>query len=185
MAITNSLYVDNNETIYASSDMDASNVAGGGKISLITGLAEFGADLSGQSTVFVNSIKFKVSGYMDPDDTDFNKTSCFMIGGIIPEGSATTSTGPGRLHDYQDLKGWPLKGCFGYGRLLRPKNVGMTTVNWQGYGSDFSWTKTFKPRKALLLSRLQSICFTVTNDASNGSDVMLLLSLEMQLKRGD
>lgn len=183
MPVNTSIYVDNNETIYAQADLSTSDISGGFKVSLITGLADFGADLSGQSTVFVNSLKFKASGWIDPDATDFDKTAAYLIAGIIPEGGASQTTGPSRLADYQDLKGWPLKGCFGYARLLRPKTTQGT--GWEGYGSDFSWQKTFKPRKALLLSRLQQICFTVRNSFSNGSDIDCLLSVEMQLKRGD
>jgi hypothetical protein len=61
----------------------------------------------------------------------------------------------------------------------------MLSSEWQGYNSNFSYTKTYKPRKALLLSRMQAVCFTVKNDFVTGSDFNVLLSIEIQMKRGD
>lgn len=179
-------YVDDNETIYWE-DGDLATIPGGQKYSMFFSPNSAPLDnlIPGQSTVFVNSLTFKASGYIDPDGSDLNRTVFKMLCGIVPFDTFMSTNGPEDLEDYQELKGWPLKGCFQYSNLLRPRDVDQTEGAWMGYNSNFSLTKTYKPRKALLLSRLQSVCFTMKNDITNGSDCQLHMSIAAQLKRGD
>lgn len=182
-------YVDNNETIYYHDSINGVGLASGQSASLFFSINNGPLDnlIPGQSTVFVNSIKFKASGHIDPDDSDFNSASAFMLAGIVPFDMFNISTGPDLLDQYQQIEGWPLKGCFGSSSLMRARDASMSASDWQGVGSTFSWQKTWKPRKALLLNRLQSVCFAIRNGPkpSNGSDFNYFSSIEVQLKRGD
>lgn len=175
-------YIDENETIYVMARNSGNNLSNGSKSAIVIGLNDLGNELSGQSTVFVNKIRFAASGFIDPDGTDFNKSFCHFTCGIVPDNEYVSSNAP-MLEDYQEVKGWPLKGCFGYSSIMMPKSTTVGTA-WQGYGSRFSWTRTYSPRKALVLSRLQQIVFNMKND-SNGSDINYLQTIELQLKRGD
>ena len=180
-------YVDENETIYYADKLRGQGLSANTAVSMFADINQNPLDtlISGQSTVFINSIKFKASAFIDPDSTDFNQTAAFMVAGIVPFDLFNIANGPNSLEDYQELKGWPLKGSFGYSAIMRPRDAQMTEDVWQGNASTFSWTKTYKPRKALLLSRMQSICFSLKNDFSNGSDFNYLMSMEIQMKRGD
>ena len=175
-------YIDDNETIYVKDRQLSSGLANGSSSSLLTGLAEI-PELSGQSTVFVNHIQFKASGFIDPDGTDFNRSFGEIVCGVVPVNEYVASNAPDDLEAYQTIKGFVLKGCHGYTRLMRPHPAGVGT-EWQGYGSDFSWSKSYRPRKALLLSRLQEVCFCFKN-YTNSSDVDILLTMTLQLKRGN
>lgn len=183
MTVNIQTYVDDNETIYVS-DRETITLTGGNKASLFVGLDDID-ELPAQSTVFVNKIRFHVSGWIDPDGSDFNDTILFMLGGIVPQGAFTTSNAPGELQDYQEIKGFPLKGCYGYASTLKPRDNVMTEENWQQVNNFVSWSRTYRPRKALLLSRLQEICFTVYSSSAGNSDCKLWADMEVQLKRGD
>ncbi len=181
------IYIDDNETIYVYDTVRGDGLSGGSKVSLLTGLGDY-PELSGQSTLFLNHVRFKATGFIDPDGTDFDETQAFCLGGIVPSDKFTIATAPNTLQEYQDLKGFPLKGCFGNSAMMRPRSVaqsGQDEKYWQGVGSTFSFTRTYSPRKALILSRMQSICFTLTNQRSTGSDINYFLSAELQFKRGD
>lgn len=181
-----SAYVDENETIYWE-DGEIVTLNGNAKYSMFFDINQNPLDnmIQGQSTVFINSVKFKVSGYIDPDATDLNYSILKLTAGVVPFDTFTVSNGPSDLEDFQELKGWPLKGCSDYSSLMRPRDDAVGQTVWQGTGSMTSYTKTYKPRKSLLLSRLQSLVFTVKNDISNGSDLRLFVSMQVQAKRGD
>ena len=180
-------YVDDNETIYLLDSIESTGLSGGNQTSLLTSLATAPLDtlMPGQSTVFVNRLTFKLSAWLDPDGTDFNETYFECCAGIVPSGQYVASNAPAQLSDYQTIKGWPLKGCYGNTSWLLSRDNDMASSAWQRYGSNVSWQKTFKPRNSLLISRMQEINFTVRNKKSNGSDCKVLLTLEAQLKRGD
>lgn len=182
-----SAYVDENETIYYMDKTVGVGLSGGNTVSLFFDINQHPLDelITGQSTVFVNSVKFKCSGFIDPDGIDLNRTVGKIVCGVVPFDLFNISNAPHDLEDYQELKGWPLKGCYGYTSLMRPRDTEVSESNWQGLGSTFSWQKTYKPRNSLLISRMQSICFTLQNDVSNGSDINYCLSMEVQCKRGD
>ena len=183
MSVNIKAYVDDNETIYVS-DWSVLILNPGIKGSMFTGLDQID-ELPGQSTVFVNKIRFHACGWIDPDGSDLNNTTAYMLAGVVPEGEFSSSNAPGELDDYQTIKGFPLKNCFGYASTLKPRDAQVTEENWQQVNNYFSWTRTYSPRKALLLSRLQEICFTVFNADSTGSDLRAWVNVEMQLKRGD
>lgn len=183
MTVNIDYYIDDNETIYVS-DRETLSLTPGNKGSIFCGIDDID-DLSGQSTVFLNKVRFHVSGWIDPDGSDLNNTFLFMLAGVIPQGSYGTSTAPGKLEDYQELKGFPLKGCYGYASTLKPRDVTVPEENWQQVNNFVSWSRTYRPRKALLLSRLQELCFTVYNASSSGSDVSVWATIEVQFKRGD
>ena len=180
-------YVDDNETIYLLDSIESTGLSGGNQVSLLSSMMTAPLDtlISGQSTVFINSLKFKLTAMMDPDGTDFNRTYFECCAGIVPSGKYVASNAPAQLSDYQEIKGWPLKGCFGNTSWILGRDDDMSSSNWQRVGSTTSWTKTFRPRKALLISRMQEINFTVRNKKSNGSDCNVVLTLEAQFKRGD
>lgn len=177
-------YVDDNETIYASVHL-ANATAGSSPGHNITFSLDDLTELSGQSTVFVNSIKFKVDMYNNSRD-DVSDSVIFCLGGIVPEGTiASFNSGLARLEDYQAIKGWPLKGCFGYASLGRGSS---NVANYTNVGmyQKVSWQKTYKPRKALLLSRLQVITLNASMVQNfSGEEATGLLSMDLQLKRGD
>ena len=182
MSLNIDYYVDNNETIYVKDRLIGSGLSGGQKAVLLTGISDIPL-LSGQSTVFVNHIRFKASGFIDPDGSDFNNSYIEFAGGIVPADDFISSNGPVPLDDFQDVKGWPLKNCYGYSSLMRPRDSGVGT-GWQGYNSNFSVTRSYKPRSSLLVSRIQEISWGIVN-YTNSSDIDYLLTVEMQLKRGD
>ena len=176
-------YIDENETIYVS-DKAILTITPGNKGSLLSGFQYIG-ELIGQSTCFVNKVRFHVSGWIDPDGSDLNDTRMFMLAGVVPYQNFTTSNAPGKLEDYQELKGFPLKGCYGYSSSPKPRDSAVPSDNWQQVNNYFTWSRTYKPRTALLLSRLQEFCFTVYNESASASDIKALSSIEIQFKRGD
>lgn len=162
-------YVDNNETIYASIETLDSDSTG---TSLTFGLSDLG-ELSGQSTVFVNWIQFKISGFVELDGTagSFNqgKWGCF----ILPRD--LSSNAYDSLADVQDIRAWPLKECFGFTGLAQGED---NPVN-----NRFVVSKVFRPRDALLINREQNI-YMFWKPVS-GPDCTVMLEMNCQFKRGD
>lgn len=181
-------YIDDNETIYVSDNLAFEHLTVTSQKNLLIGLADLGAELSGQSTVFVNSVRFSFSGNIDPDISSDDYAYPYILCGVVPEGAYSTSSGPQTLDDYQEIKGFPLKGCFGHTNVMRPKvPTSMALDDWQGNYSYHSWTRTYRPKKSLVLSRLQQVIMNVTNYNNPGtlSDISGLMTIDMQLKRGD
>jgi hypothetical protein len=108
------------------------------------------------------------------------------LAGVVPKGTISSySNGLAQLVDYQAIKGWPLKGCYGYASLGRGSSSVADYTNTGNY-QKVSWQKTWKPRKALLLSRLQQITLNASQISNfSGEEATGLLSMDLQLKRGD
>ena len=152
-------YVDDNETIYASIHLPNASINDTTGHNVTFDMDDLDS-LTGQSTVYVNSVKFRADLY-NSDRTEVSDTVVFCLAGIVPSGTVSSySNGLPRLADYQAIKGWPLKGCYGYayGRGAFTPADYTNTGNYQ----KVSWQKTWKPRKALLLSRLQTVLFNVS-----------------------
>jgi hypothetical protein len=107
-----SVYVDENKTIYAYQSLKQTNIPTGSSANVTLGLADM-TDLSGQSTIIINKIHFGVTAFLDSATPADQMGSCLVLGGITPEGYISPSGGVSNLanlSDYQEIKGWPLKG---------------------------------------------------------------------------
>ena len=168
MAITN-FYVDNNETIYAFYDT-AVNIGSSTNRQLSQGLADIG-ELPGQSTWFVNKIHFGFHGYFDLSSGTSPDSECYFQGGIIPRDLS------GSIHSdltaYHTIKGFPLKLI--NGMVVKPSEPVSNVV---------TFSRTYSPRKALLLNREQNINWTVKNGPSS-RDLIGNLWINLQMKRGN
>lgn len=164
-------YYDNNETIYASSSTAASTTVSGSTNQIDLGLQDL-TDLSGQSTVFVNKVRFKVIGVaLNGTGTGQDYSYGHMVCGVIPADLVNTDFD--LFEGYQDYKGWPLKmgKDFYYQRSDGFMNNG------------FRMSFTFTPRKALLLNREQILVLCISN--AFGNNIQYTASITAQFKRGD
>lgn len=167
-------YIDNNETIYASHYVDhTSGINQGVARDVRLGLSDL-AQLSGQSTWFINKVRFRVQGAFDPATVG---TTGVVHGsycaGVIPT-SLTTNGRFWSLGEFIDVKGWPLKGCFGqWARVsdIEPFN------NWMTISA------TYQPRKSLVLNRSQELVWSFKN--TTGKEFDCILSIDLQAKRGE
>ena len=162
-------YVDNNETIYASENAYNAILAGNSLETKI-GLQDL-TDLTGQSTVFVNKIRFEFEGTCLDDEPNYSWGH--IVCGIAPEGYATTLSFFDR---YQTIKGWPFK--------MAKKYYHVANSNFaSGSRNKIRMVHTFTPRDALLVNREQEIVLCTTNRF--GASIAGLNSIVLQLKRGD
>lgn len=179
-------YVDDNETIYVSDYLKVEDLGGSSSRNLTFGLDDI-ATLPAQSSVFVNKLTFKWSGYIEYTGTaNSQKTAFFCLAGIVPRDYIVDDeSGVIDLDSYQEIKGWPLKGCYGFTGISRPEpsSAHLEANTWQGNYSYSSFQKTYRPRKVLLINRLQQITFNVLNLYSTGSDFDGIISIEAQFKR--
>lgn len=166
------IYFDNNETIYCSTETFTTPVGAGSNAILTFGLSDL-AELPGQSTWFVNKLQFSLSGYQRIDGTATGPTEGFFMACVLPRDLVGSSFDS--LKDLQDYKAWPMKGCFGW-TVCQAGDV--NPVN-----NRFSATRTYSPRKALVLNREQNIYFIWDNRV--GPDCGIQLSINGQFKRGD
>lgn len=179
-------YVDDNETIYVSQTNNFSNVSPASwtannytHISLqdLTALA----DLSGQSTVFVNKVvfKFQLQGNFGTG-SPLTYGSGDFIAGIVPYDLLGTDEFF-TLASFQDVKGWPIKGSRGYYFVSPLDNMG---ASQDGLSDQwFRFQLTYKPRKALLINRNQAIVFSWKG--YSGVSVTGNTNISATLKRGD
>jgi len=190
VAVNLNWYIDDNETIYVSDYKKFEGFDGGDDFNLTFGLPDIGP-LSGQSTVFINKLEFKLSSWLKPEGTTSSQpASVFALCGIAPYDYLNSSENPTnkleRLSDYQEVKGWPLKGCFGWSNYAREYgSISGGASNWQGVLSNCSWSRTYRPRKALLISRLQAVVFNIQNTFNTAGTLHGWMSVTAQLKRGD
>ena len=171
MATNLDYYYDVNETIYASSSIGAATTLAGSTYQLDLGLQDL-TDLSGQSSVFVNKVRFKVIGTaLNGTGTGADYSYGHMVCGVIP--SDLLNTDFDIFSMFQDYKAWPLKmgKDFYYQRTDGFMNNG------------FRMSYTFRPRKALLLNREQSLVLALTNVF--GNNIEHNSSITAQFKRGD
>ncbi len=155
------VYVDDNKTIYAYESVKEIGVAPLSSGNVTLGLDDM-TDLSGQSTIIINRVHFSVVGFIDGTATPNAVGAFFALGGIAPIGYITPSGGIsnlGNVSDYQQLKGWPLKGVqrYGVGRMDTPTHA----INQANTKASFSKTWTPSRKNALALNRGQEIVFNV------------------------
>ncbi len=169
MATNLDYYYDNNETIYATSGGVVTE-ASGGVTQTTLGLEDL-TDLSGQSTVFVNKVRFKVVGTIEPGTgTGQDYSYGHMVCGVIPADLKNTDFDV--LSIFQDYRAWPLKmGKDFYFQREETMNAG------------FRMSFTYTPRKALLLNREQLLTLCITN--AFGLNIQCYPTITAQFKRGD
>jgi len=165
-------YYDNNKTIYAAAREYQSAVAAGGpSVQLDLGLANC-ADLSGQSTVYVNKVMVTVQGYGHLGGVNHGYGALTV--GVVPTDLAGGTMFEG-YSSFQDVKGWPLKNGQKY------YSVWCST---SAAGSDqnrIALSYTYSPRKTLVLNREQSIIANVHN--IYGVNINVFTTIALQLKR--
>ena len=188
MSLNLKTYVDDNETIYVSDYKQFDDFGGGDDFNLTWGLAEIDK-LEGQSTVFINRLDFKLHSWLEPDETSSSQPACVQsVCGIAPIDYFNSDENPTNklrfVSDYQDVKGWPLKNCFGWSTYAR-ENPRVSGTDWQGVLSSCSWSRSYRPRKALLINRLQAVVFNIYQDFGTAGDLKGWMSVTAQLKRGD
>lgn len=167
-------YIDNNETIYVSQYADyTAGIAQGTADDVRISLSDIAA-LSGQSTWFINKVRFKFKGYSQPSTVGTTGVvHGFHVAGVIPS-SYTTNGKFYHLGEFIDIKGWPLKGCFGHDTWVS---------DVEPFNNMISVSCTYQPRRALVLNRSQSLVWTFRN--TSGKAVGGILSIDLQAKRGD
>ena len=166
----NDYYIDNNETIYIR-DSNIFNLGSGTSDQIRIGLPDV-TELPGQSTWFINHVRFSFQGEYDPDSAGFGPVALVgFVAGVVPR---NVTTGFDDLYDYITIKGWPLKGCFGF---VAKSNEVEPFNNW------VSLTRSYRPRKALVLNREQDLCWNVKNEGTK--DLVGYANVELQAKRGD
>lgn len=156
-------YVDNNETIYAYESLSTASLGVSNSVYTTLGLADL-TDLSGQSTWLINRIRFYVKVFSDNAGSAQQETTYgFALGGIAPVGT----TGLDRVSDYQEVKGWPLKGVDHYlftqvcAAVDDPSNASTKTMQ--------SFSKTWTPsrRNHLALNRGQEVVWNFRHISGN------------------
>jgi len=165
-------YIDNNETIYSSVKLFAPAVAAGSHMHTYLDIDSI-SQLSGQSTVFVNWCRFEFQGTVENGGVGVSYGN--MLAGIVPFDQRTATYPKPDYADYLDVKGWPLKNS----KKFYYAYAGDTANS----GNMIRMVHTFKPRKALLINRQQSI--VVTFDNTYGQPVKGFLTITAQFKRGD
>lgn len=180
-------YIDDNETIYVHVAEDSATVNDVQGFNITFDMSML-TELSGQSTVFLNHARFSMNGRNSSADDTANVV-LYNVAGIVPEGTITSSsTGFNSLSDYQQVKGWPLKGCYGSSTRGRGRDSTVAADMWQGVGQFVVWTRSYKPRSSLLISRLQVLtlnCGLSPQIGFGSGDWKGTISMDLQLKRGD
>lgn len=176
------MYVDENKTIYAYNSSRVPGVSSGSSANLTLGLDDL-TDLSGQSTIIINRIHFLVTGFVDSTVAPGTVSAFFALAGVAPAGYVSPSPGIsnlGNVSDYQEVKGWPLKGAHKYGVA---RQQGATNPE-QGAIVKASFSKTWTPsrKNSLALNRGQEI---VLNARSAYSEWDYFLSIILEARRGE
>lgn len=175
-------YVDENKTIYAYVSDRETGVAQGSSANVTLGLDDL-IDLSGQSTIIINRVHFSVTGFVDSTVTPNSVSAFFACAGVAPAGYISPTGGVsnlGNVSDYQEVKGWPLKGAHRYGVA---KQDPLAPVE-QSILTKASFTKTWTPSKknALALNRGQEL---VLNARSAYNEWDYFLSIVLEARRGE
>lgn len=172
MATPTTYFRPTGDLIYCQLKDFTTNVASGSTTQLTYGLSDL-AELPGQSTWFVNKLWLTIHGFIELDGVATGPTHGRFMAGVVPRdivGAGSFND----LADFQDYIAWPLKGMFGYtlcqGDDNPPRNA-------------FSVSRTYTPKKALVLNREQNLTWAWYHDS--GPDVTLLMSLNGQFKRGN
>lgn len=165
------VYVDNNETIYATVKQFNSSLTAGGSVDTFLSLEEL--DMSGTSKVFINWLRFEFKGVVAQGGVGESWGS--SLAAIMPRDDADSVINYPYLASFQDLKAWPLKNSkkfyYAYAGDTANSNNEVRTIF------------TYKPREALLINRRQAIYFIMKNEY--GQPIDGLMTIQAQLKRGD
>lgn len=161
------VYIDDNETIYAS-DYTLHVTASGTSDQTAIGLSDL-VELPGTSKWFINKVVFAYQG----NCTGASDGRGHILGGVVRR-DLVAGTNFDNYTDYQDIKGFPLKGS---------KKFFWYTTDPLSTMNGIKYVHTWTPRKALLLNREQDIVCCIKNHA--GSDLTGVLSIVVQAKRGD
>ena len=165
------MYIDLNETIYASHSGNGVTTTAGTSDQIEFGLADM-TELPGQSTWFINKVVLSYSGMVNLSDSPAVEDSYgHMIAGVAPRDVA----GSYNFYNYdrfQDYLAWPLKAS---------KKTWFAQFTPQE--NRIMMVHTYRPRKALLLNREQDLILCVYN--SHGNDIIGNLRIDVQAKRGD
>ena len=161
-------YVDDNETIYCSDYAYHASTASGTSDQQSLGLSDL-AELPGQSTWFINKVVFAYQG----NCTGASDGRGHFIAGVVRR-DLVAGTNFDNYTDFQDVKGFPMKGS---------KKFFYYTTDPLSSKNAVNYVHTWTPRKALLLNREQDIVLCIKNHA--GSDLSGILSIIIQAKRGD
>ena len=121
----------------------------------------------------MNKLKFTVRGFV----TGNGYQSGSWVAGIVPRDAV--GIGYETVKDFQDYMAWPLKGMVGYNLT---QGVG-PTGDQGNRGNHFSFTMTYRPRKALLINREQNIILTYVS--LGGPDIVSQLSCCGEFKRAN
>lgn len=168
-------YLDTNDTIYASErNTFASKSAATWSASnyVYIGLDDLtgGADLSGQSSLFVNKVELKAQIQGLPPSSGPAYSYGTLLAGVVPKDKVATVEFKS-FKSYEDYLSWPLKGS----KKLYYVNGELSTIWWTS-------SCTYKPRRALLINRNQVLVFAIYNEF--GVPVSGALSMVCQFKRG-
>lgn len=169
MAIAQFYIDDSNGSVYAS-QYSTETTGSSTNDRLVLGLDEI--PTSTMSTWLINRIRFKFSGFYEQAIGNDAGPLSILCG--ISESSITDNLYS--LGSYQDIKGWPLKGCF---TTLASLGVSEESANIRS-----SWTKTWTPSRGnhLALNRLQNIQMAIHNHGTGIWESVLSISVEA--KRG-
>ena len=131
--MADNLYFDNlHKQLYCNHQKRVVALLPGHSDSMAIGLSDF-AELPGQSTWYIRSVVFKVTGYTDVGGPSPDNEISFLGGSCNRDISATDKP---ELADFQDIAGWPWKGI-----------NSMIQVQSTLQANRFSWTKTYRPSK--------------------------------------
>ncbi len=170
MAITNKVFIDNlHKQLYVTSFNRDTALAAPGSMKVYFSLDDF-VDLSGQSTWYVRSIKFRMQSF----STVTGLTTGNLLStqtGIVH--SSLTGTSFTDLEDFQSLSAFPLKNG----------NAHVYTHNDAAPNNRGTWQFTYKPSEHLTLNREQLIWMTIQN--VSGTDVDTLGTIYLHAERGD
>ncbi len=163
------IYIDNlHKQLYVSSEQQSGPIATGASEQMTFGLSDF-AELPGQSTWYIRSVKFYVMGFQDEAGAS-PYTTCRFLGGICNRDISATIRA--ELSDYQDISGFPLKNV--------QKDIMILNNPQQNW---FSYQSTYRPRKALTLNREQNFSWCAKN--VGGNDMTFSLGIYLHAERGD
>lgn len=163
-------YGNENNLIYASYQKDDTLVASGDDVGFSFGLTDF-TELPATSHMFLNRIRFHIKVWTIPGGLSYVEGS--WIGLICPRDLAGNSFSD--LNDAQDYYAWPLRDMYGF-----TLNQGDPTST-QPAVSQTTMTKTYSPRKSLVLNREQIIYFNWHHES--GPDVQLSMNMTAEFKR--
>ncbi len=179
-----SYYYDENKTIYAnSSDLELA-VAAGASANVTLGLDDL-TELSGQSTILINRIHFQVTMYVDFTVLPDSLVTATVLGGITPAGFINPTGTPSNLanlSDYQEIKGWPLKGVQRFLTCRQPNHGSPTPATNSLIKASFSKTWTPSRKNALALNRGQEI---VLNVQTNHQEADYSVNMILEARRGE